>query len=283
MADAATLSLAFMRAHPAEAARVLEGVAPVEAAALLAHVPARLAAPVFAAMLPNAAARSLGGLEDEQALALLGELSTQPVVAVLRHLPEPRRAKLIGGLPTAAALASKLLLGYVEDSVGAWTDPDVLSLPGTVPAVEALERVRLVDATVQRVFATGTDGRLEGWVSLSVLLRAPVGSSLGSVCYPPIALLSAQTPLIGAIAHPGWEHASILPVVESGQRLVGVLTRDALARALRRTARGARDASPDTLAGMLARGYWNALSGGAEAMATLLPTVPPLAGKTDGR
>ena len=281
MADAETLSLVFMRAHPVEAARVLESVEPAESAALLARVPARIAAPVVAAMLPSAAARSLGGLEDEPALALLSELGTQPVVAVLRHLAEPRRARLIEGLPTAAALASKLLIGYMEDSVGAWTDPDILALPGTTLATEALERVRHVGIAQQNVFVTGENGRFEGWIALSALLRAPSGANLVSVMTRPAAVLPAQTPLSGALSHPGWERASAMPVVESGERLVGVLTRDALARALRRTARPSRITPADTLAGMLARGYWDALSGGAEAMATLLPQVRPVAARAD--
>lgn len=281
MADAETLSLAFLRSHPAEAARVLESLAPAAAAELLARVPARLAAPVLSAMLPNAAARGFGGLEDEQVLALLGELGTQPVVAVLRHVAEPRRARLIAGLPTAASLASQLLLGYVEDSVGAWTDPDVLALPGATRAAEALERVRHIEATVQRVFVTGAGGRLEGWVPLPMLLRAPEGATLASIMQRPEAGISAQTPLAGALRHPGWERASLLPVLESGERLVGVLTRDALTRALGRSARPARAAPGETLAGMLALGYWDALSGGAEAMVTLLPEVRPVGGRAD--
>lgn len=282
MADAETLSLAFMRAHPGAAARVLESLAPTAAAELLGRVPARLAAPVLSAMLPNAAARGLAGLEDEQVLALLGELGTQPVVAVLRHVPEPHRARLIAGLPTAASLASQLLLGYVEDTVGAWTDPDVLALPGATRAAEALERVRHIDATVQRVFVTGAGGRLEGWVPLPVLLRAPEGATLASVMQRPEAVISAQTPLTGALRHPGWERSSLLPVLEAGERLVGVLTRDALTRALGRRAPEVRVAAGETLAGMMALGYWDALSGGAEAMVTLLPKVAPVGRRADG-
>lgn len=283
MADAETLSLAFMRAHPAQAARVLEALAPAETAALLARVPARLGAPVLAAMLPNAAARSLSGLQEEQALALLGELRTQPVVAVLRHVAEPRRARLIAGLPTAAALASQLLLGYSEDAVGAWTDPDVLALPGTTPAADALERVRHMEGIVQRVFVTSGDGRLEGWVPLPALLRASAGAGLASIMSRPEGVLTAQTPLAGAVGHPGWERSSLLPVVESGGRLLGVFTRDALARASRRLSRPAPTVAAGSLAGMLTRGYWDALSGGAEAMATLLPTVGPVGKNADER
>ena len=276
MADPEVLSLAFMRAHPPEAARVLETVSPLDAAELLGRSPARLAAPVLASMLPNAAARALAGLDDERALAVLGELGTQPLVAVLRHVAEPRRARLIAGLPTAAALASQLLLGYVEDSVGAWTDPDVLAMPGTARAGEALERVRRVHAAVARVFVTSGKGTLEGWVPLPVLLRAPEGASLASIMLRTDAVLSAQAPLAGAATHPGWERASILPVVGADERLVGVLSRDALTRALGRASHAQRAAPGETLVEMLARGYWDALSGGTEAMATLLPPVRPV-------
>lgn len=282
MADAEGLSLVYMRGHPADAARVLESVEALEAGALLARVPARIAAPVLAAMLPTAAARSLDRLSDEAILAMLGELGTQPVVGVLRNLPEPQRSRLIDGLPTVAALASKLLMGYVEDSVGAWTDPDVLALPGGTQAAAVLERMRHVEATLQRVFVTGPNGVLEGWVTLSIVLRAPAGASLASIMSVPEAVLPAQTPLAGALVHPGWSRVSILPVVESGGRLVGALTRDALARALHRSQRVSRVAPVNTLAGIFSRGYWDAMSGGVEAMVLLLPVVAPVAGKSDG-
>jgi magnesium transporter len=283
MADAETLSHAFMRAHPAAAARVLDALPPAEAAALLARVPARLAAPVLTAMLPAAAARSLAAVDDERALELLGELRTQPMVAVLRHTGEPRRSRLIAGLPTTAGLAAQLLLGYVEDAVGAWTDPDVVALPGETRAADALERVRHASLDAQHVFVTGAGGRLEGWVPLPVLLRTPPSAGLASILQRPEAVLAAQTPLAVAAHHAGWEDASILPVVESGERLVGALTHEALTRAVRRVQRLQRAEPPDTLGGMLARGYWDALSGGAEAMATLLPPVAPVGRKPNER
>jgi Mg/Co/Ni transporter MgtE len=168
-------------------------------------------------------------------------------------------------------------------SVGAWTDPAVLALPGATRAAAALERVRHIDATVQRVFVTGSDGRLEGWVPLPALLRAPEGATLASVMQRPDGVMSAKTPLAGALAHPGWESSSLLPVLESGERLVGVLTRDALTRALGRSARATPAIPGETLAGMLALGYWDALSGGAEAMVTLLPPVKAVGGRPGER
>ena len=57
MANPESLTLAFVTAHPAEAARILERLNASDAAALFDRVPARAGAPVLTAMLPSAAAR----------------------------------------------------------------------------------------------------------------------------------------------------------------------------------------------------------------------------------
>jgi magnesium transporter len=266
---------AFMRSHPADAAQVLQSVSPSEAAALFAAVAVRVGAPVLAAMLPSAAARSIDALEDERAMALLGALGAQPAVLVLRHVAEPRRTRLIAGLPTTVSLTSRLLLGYPEDSVGAWADAQVIALPGETRAGAALERVRNADDPAERVFVVGPGQRLAGWLKLGVLLRAPSGAPLDSLMERVDAVLGAQTPLAGAASHPGWQRSAALPVVEADERLLGVLTSDALARARRRTTARTRADGPDSVPGVLAQWYWETLSGMVQAGATLLPRVPP--------
>jgi magnesium transporter len=273
-----TLSLAFMRGHPAQAARVLESLPADEAAVLFAQAPARLGAEVLAAMLPYRAAHCIEALGDARALELLAQMGTQPTVAVLRHLPEPRREILIAGLPTAAALASTLLLGYAEDTLGAWANPDVVLLPADTRATHALERMQQAPVTQAHLFVTDGERRLAGIVNLGTLLQAPDGATLATLMQRPVHVLAAHAPLSAAPAHPGWESHSVLPVVEPGDRLVGVMTRDALTRALRRAA--SPPARPDgeaTLTVLLARGYWQALSGLLEVGLALLPKVPTLA------
>ena len=111
MAEPEALTLTYITAHPAEAARVLERIPGADAAALFATVPARAGAPVLTAMLPSAAARILSSLHDEPALALLTAAGVQAAVTVLRYIPEARRSRLLEGLPTATAVASRVLLG----------------------------------------------------------------------------------------------------------------------------------------------------------------------------
>lgn len=275
----AALSLAYMRVHPVQAARVLEGLSPEDAGALFERVPARIGATVLAAMLPQWAARCLRTLDDGRALELLAPMGTQPAVALLRHMPDARRRVLVAGLPTAIALASTLLLGYGQDTLGAWADPDIVVLPHDTRAGQALLHLRESVSPHSTVFVADAARRLGGTVSLANLLQAPEAATLASLMARPVALLAAHAPLAAAAAHPGWELASALPVVEPGDRLIGLMTHDAMARALRRAGTTNHDSPEDgsgALPPLFARGYWQVLSGLFAATLSLLPGVPQL-------
>lgn len=272
------LSLAFMRAHPVQAARVLEALTAEQAAALFERAPARLGAAVLAAMLPAWAARCVTTLNDARVLDLLAPMGTQPAVAVLRHLPDTRRRMLASGLPTAFALASTLMLGHAEDTLGAWADPDIVMLPAETRASDALAQMRGTTSAHPTVFVADAERRLVGLVPLTRLLQAPAAATLATLTTRPAAVLSAHAPLTATPAHPGWAHSSSLPVLSRGERLLGVMTRDALTRALRQTADADGAVHPGlgpTLPTLLAQGYWQALSGLIEVTLRLLPRVAP--------
>lgn len=283
MVDDDALTHAFMRAHPAEAARALESVDAATVAGLFARAPSRLGAPVLAAMPPASAARTLDALDDERAMDLLGALGVQPAAALLRQVADPRRSRLIEGLPTAMAVAARLLLGYPADSAGTWADPEVAALPPHATAADAIARARAVRGDAAQVFVVSEDHRLVGRLTLPALLRAPEGAPLESLMSRAEHVIAAQTPLAGAIAHPGWLQHSVLPVVESGERFLGALAHEVLARALRRAAGRTAGQAPASMAGVLARGYWAALSGSVAAAMTLLPAAVPVAGDDDVR
>jgi magnesium transporter len=274
MADTADnpLSLAFMRGHPAPAARVLEALAPAAAAAVFARAPARVGADVLAAMVPHRAAQCLAALEAPRMLELLSAMATQPAVALLRQLQEPLRQRLLAGLPTAAALASTLLLGYADDSLGAAADPGVLMLGADTRATDALARVRAEPPAHPLLFVADGERRLAGVVGLAALLNAPEQATLATLMRPPPAVLAAHASLASAAAHPGWLLTSVMPVLAPGQRLVGVLSRDALERLLQQVA-AAPAAGEGDLAALLARGYWQAISGLIGGALALLPPV----------
>lgn len=276
MPDAGVLTLAYVSSHPADAARVLERHPTSEAAAVLARLPARAAAPALVAMFPPAAARVIGAVGDKVALGLLTAAGAQGAVGVLRHVPEPRRSRLVEGLPTITAVAARLLLGYPEDSVGAWADPQVVALAPGLYAQEAFARVRgEPEEEAVEVYVVGEGQRLLGVVDLATLVRAPDWKTLEGLMHPPAATLPAVMPLRSALSHPAWKRATQLPVVARGGRLIGALRLSVLTEA---AARGSADGGEGevTLAGFAARGYWEAVAGLVRAFLVLVPAAKPV-------
>ena len=277
MANPESLTLAFVTAHPAEAARILERLNAPDAAALFERVPARAGAPVLTAMLPSAAARVITALDTRAALSLLATTGTQATVTILRQISEPQRSELVAGLPTATAMASRLLLHYPDDSVGAWVDPDIVVLPPETTVAEALDRVASGnESQVELVFSVDRDQRLMGAISVHELLRISGTAKLASVARKPQTVLTASATVSGIARRRGWQQSPVVPVIDRNEQLIGVLRRSALDRAL---ARGLRLEEPDNrqpLAAMFAQGYWSAFSILADATISVLPQAKPI-------
>jgi hypothetical protein len=65
-------------------------------------------------------------------------------------------------------------------------------------------------------------------------------------------------------------------VLERNARLLGVLRRSTLRRALAQIAGSALQSGETTVVGLLAHGYWDAVSSLAEAALALLPRIKPV-------
>lgn len=272
MADSEKLTHAFLEAHPADAARVLERLAPAAAAALFQSVPLRLASPVLRQMLPIAGVRCLEQLDDVEIAGLLRGVGVQAGVALLRYFDTERRTRLLVQLPTALTIAYELLLGYPEGTVGAWMDTHALALPADMTVGESLERVRRADETlIADPFVIDRNQRLLGYVELADLLRADAAILLARLVRPSPHRLPAQALLTGLREHQGWREASTLPVVERGDLLVGAFTHAALQRALSiEQSTPAGSSAEDTLVG-IAGAYWFGVSALIQALVGLLP------------
>ncbi|MGE0386677.1 MAG: hypothetical protein AB7Q97_18275 [Gammaproteobacteria bacterium] len=277
------LTLAYLRAHPAEAAATLDA-APTDAVAdLLRESPARVAVLVLAEMSPHRAAEALRMVAPARAVELIAGLGLQAAIRVLRHVPEALRRQVIEALPTATAAAIRVLLGFPRDSVGAMADPLVVAASPATSAADGLRQVRALQSPVDHVLLIDESKRLVGWVPLDALLRAPDSAPLGSLSRAPPASLPATMPLAGAVANAAWSAASVLPVVDRAGRLVGLLSHAALVRATARAAReSAFNSADESLAGMLASSYLQSVVGLLQAGAFFLPRVPSLSGRRHG-
>lgn len=227
------LAYSFMSAHPEDAARVLEQIAPDSVAALLKVVPLTISLPVLRRMAPFTGAYCLKQLNDTELLVLLREIDTPTGISFLRYFKSDRRTKLLEQLPANLSKIYEKLLSYPGETVGAWMNPAPVILTAKMTCEDALEQIRRSDEpSILYIFVTGKNQRVIGYIEIADLLRSESAIPLGKLVRPATYRLQAQAELASQLEHMGWREMTILPVLNHSDRLVGTISYPALRRAL---------------------------------------------------
>ncbi len=225
MSDAITLSLAFLKHHPAGAARALAEVPAEEAAAFAANAPDALVAATLNRMQPADAVRVLQGCGPKTAGSLLSQMTGNAQAAVLRGLPDADRDAALATLSKRAAAGLRRLLSHAADSVGAWMEATRATFRPDVTVADCLERVRAMRTPMGGiVYLTDADGGLLASVDIDDVLAADDDATLDSLPVRKVRALNPQATLASVIGLPDWDGAWALPVVDRRRRLLGVLS-----------------------------------------------------------
>lgn len=215
---------ALIRDYPGRAASVLERVDPADAAAVAARVEVDEAAELLRRISPQHAADILDASTDERVTALFGEWSSGVASRLARRLREGRAETILDGLPAPKARGIRALIRFAEHTAGALMDPNVLALPESFTAAEALTRVREApDQARYNLYVVDPDQRLVGAVNLRELfLAAPETRLRDLMIRNPIAL-PASADRAAVVSHPGWKEVHSLPVVDENGGYLGAV------------------------------------------------------------
>ena len=228
---------AYLRLHPESAARLLESMSPDQANAVLNAVDVQTAAPVVGQMLPTYAARCVEGQPPADGALLLERLGSQESIAVLRHLPNENRDAVLNSLGPQWLMAFRLLLSYPTNTVGAWVEPRVLTLPDDCTVGEARDRIaRSEHATQARIYVLDRSRRLRGAVRGLVLLQVPNRKKVTSILEPADAIW-ARDALATVQEHSVWERHTEAPVINREEEFIGVISYADLRKAFRQLTR----------------------------------------------
>ena len=233
------LCAAFLALHATNAARLLEAMPVEQANAVLASVDAPTAAPVFAQMLPTYAAQCLEREPPAGGALLLERLGTQEAAAILRHVGRDTREAVLGALGPQWVMAFKLLLSYPANTVGAWVEPRVLTLPDDCNAGEARERIASSALPAQvRIYVLDRARRIRGAIRGLSLLQVPNRRSLTAILEPADALWAREL-LATAQDNGAWERNTEAPVINREEEFIGVISYTDLRKAHRESTRSA--------------------------------------------
>lgn len=218
------LATHFARSHPSETGRVLEGIEADVALCVINDFEADVAYGVLAAMAPHRAAAFLSRLTFEHVVELVRAAPAVHAVWLLRRLEDQRQTSVLEALEPKRAKAMKRILTAREDTAGAFVSPDVFALPVEFTVHDVLEQYgeELVAAS-DAVPVVDADHRLAGMVRLHDLRRSPRQTPIRTIMDSAAPVVRAHLERRGIVGHPGWQHASTLPVVDDHGVLLGML------------------------------------------------------------
>ena len=127
------------------------------------------------------------------------------------------------------AEAVRTLMGYADDTVGGLMTTEVVTLPPTTTAEEAIAQLRAAEWTpdpLPAVYLLDDDSRLVGLVALRELVLAAPSASLGSIALEPPGACRPDDPALEAARLMARYHLLAAPVQDEAGVFLGVVTID---------------------------------------------------------
>jgi len=206
---------------------IFDDLSPEQTIQIFRMLPKDIAANVFAHIVPEKqqiivealtgaeAGTIIDGLFMDDAVDFIEEMPANVVTKVLAHVTPERRATI------------NLLLQYPDDSLGSIMTTEFMALGEDLTVMEAFNQMRKTKAHgLHTCYVVRRDKKLVGYISLKTLLLAREHQRIGDLVRRQV--ISAQT------QHDQEEAAALfskydllsLPIVDSENRLVGIITVD---------------------------------------------------------
>jgi CBS domain-containing protein len=218
------------RLHPAQLADLVEAASHSEGEEIISAVGGDpdLEADVFEELESRHQLEFLEERTDDEIAKVLARMETDDAADLLGELPEERREQVVGLLPPVQQRRVRTLLGYDPATAGGLMSPEFVCVYGQATQAETLDRVRgsrcCADA-LGWIFVMNTHKRLDGAVRLADLLRSDPGLPVGEIAGP-AQRVRADADLEEVARLMTDYDLTIVPVVDDGERLLGVITVD---------------------------------------------------------
>ncbi|WP_067461845.1 magnesium transporter [Nocardia amamiensis] len=188
-----------------------------------------LALAVFEELEPVDQQQILQGLRDQSFRELVEGMAPDDRARMLREAPAKVAKKVLAGLSPRERRMTASLLGYPEGSAGQYMTPEVVALPRELTVAEALGTVRAKGGNAETVYTlpvVDAGRRLTGIVELRELVLSEPGTMVSELVVTEPAFARATDSAEKAARLMRETNDLNLPVVDSEDRLVGLLTID---------------------------------------------------------
>jgi magnesium transporter len=213
----------------AEVAEIFYDLPPDDEAVLLRLLPRDLAAEVFECLPLEDQEKLLHALGSEQVAQILNDIAPDDRTALLEELPAAATQKLLNLLSPEERKIATDLLGYPKNSIGRRMTPRYVAIQQNWTVAEVLAELRRQEHkrdAMSQLYVTDSKGRLVDFVRLQSLVVMPLQTSVLEILENQKIFLRAADDQETAVAAFKKYDVTMLPVVDSSDVLVGVVTVD---------------------------------------------------------
>ncbi len=217
------------RLEASEIAELFPALPPSESTLLFRSLPRNLAADVFSYFDEERQRSFLAEMTEQETRTLLAELSPDDRTELFEELPAVTAQHLLNLLAADDRREALMLLGYPKDSVGRLMSPDFATIRPEMTVAGAIETIRAQASdseTINVVYVVDEAGRLLDDLRLRRLILAEPQTRIADLMGgEPVSLsaFDAEGQAVSLMKRTGY---FALPVVDSENRLLGVVTAD---------------------------------------------------------
>lgn len=214
---------------PVDIAEELNELPPAELVFFFRLLPKDMASEVFELIELETQQTFLNHASDEEVGAMLEDMSDDDRTELFDELPAKTVKRLLKQLSPEERRLANRLLGYPAESAGRIMTPEYIDLKGTMTVAQALQKIRRVaegKETIYTTFVTDPSRHLIGAVSLEDLIMAQPTDLVSDVMdIAPLWVHTTDDQEDAARTLSRYD-LHTLPVVDSEERLVGIITFD---------------------------------------------------------
>ena len=227
--DVAALTVRLAELGVLAIAEELSRLDPEDTGLVFRLLPRERALSVFEMLDPADQQQVLDGLRDDRVLQLIEGLDPDDRVRLFDELPAKVASRLLEQLSPEERRLTGLLMGYPDESVGRLMSPEYVSLRASFTVAQALARIRREGYDAETIYAlpvVDDERRLIGVTGLRSLIIADPRTTVGELMTTEVHRVTTDTDQEDAARLIREAGLIALPVVDSEDRLVGVLTVD---------------------------------------------------------
>ncbi len=192
-------------------------------------LPKDVSVEVFAFMSPTGQLKIVDGITEKELTNIVKELDFDDKIDILEELPATLVDRLLEKAPKEERKLINAFLNYPDNCAGSLMTPEYVSLQENMTVAEAMAKIRRVgkDAeTIYTCYVKDNSRRLLGIVSLSTLVTATEDTVVRDIMHTDYVWVNVYDDQEEVAEQFKKYDFLAIPVVDSEQRLVGIITVD---------------------------------------------------------